>query len=359
MSLKDFKEKMETYEGLYKLNLAIQEEREYYLESVGGAENLKQKFPMMYDSFVQSCQAEEETNDAHAQEEEVHFEVYGLSDEGPEGKKRGACELFSLKANIAGGIIDKNGSLTNPTQTQSFYVSVNGKIYDPNSPRSAYLEIHDSFSQVNRIDNCYKSKQLYTKGEFDNRWLKCKMTINIYDNNRRITPYVYSQTQNFGNPVNYAIENIRFDAPISIHPSTHQIRILYGRTAQNLENPDYVYSSNNADANKGKLWTIVPIKGEVQLKKIHTSDDYYSFDKLTIPDEGEAMTRPILQYGDNIWRTYRNDLTDKQLQEKLNDGKHFKVTKGAGGVEVLHFDFFNADWAEGQDRRYDWVQDIE
>lgn len=362
MSLKEFKEKMETYEGLYKLNLAVKEEREYYLESIGGEENLKKNYPILYNSYLKSRQthimavnAEEEGSD-----DIFHFDVYGLSDDtGVKSKKADALDLHSLKANIAGGIIDRNGSLKNPEQTQSFYVTINGKIYDPNSPRSAYLEIHDSFKQVNRIDNCYQSESIYTKGEFNNRLLKCKMTVNIYDENNNVTPFVYSQTKEFGNVMEYAIDNIHFDAPVSKNPDTHEIRILYGRSAQNLEKPDYIYSSNNADANNGKLWTIVPIKGKVELKKIHTSDDYYSFDKLTIPDEGEAMTRPVLQYSDVTWKTYRNDLNDKQLQDKLKDGKHFKVTKEAGEVEVLNFDFFNADWKEGHDRRYDWVQDID
>ncbi len=359
MSLETFKKKMEEYEGLYPLDLTVEEERQYYLESLGGEEDLKKNFPVMYGAFRKSLEIDPHTFRDTKEKDDVYFNVYDLKNVKADKNADGGSPDTFLAACIEGSFLDKNAVVTEAAPAESFNVLVSGKIYDPHSPRMPFMEVHDSFNQVNKVDRQYLSRELYKKEEFWNRELKAKFTITVYDSRNGMKSYIFSKTDNFGSPLNYAIENIRFDAPVSTHPETKEIRILYGRSAQNLDNPDYIYKSNNADANKGKLWTIVPVSGEVTLKKILNKNDYYSFAQLSRPDPDEVMERSTLQYDNIEWRTYRYDLKDEELYKTLNDGSHFKVTVGKDHAEALRFDLFHPDWKEGDDRRYDWCHDID
>ena len=362
MSLKEFEKKMEEQEGLYLLNLAVDEEREYYLKSVGGEEYLKNNFPLMYESYIRSWEADRDEPEDQKDTDDVHFEVYDIMSviNGEAASNvENISDKYSLAVSITGDFLDTNTVLTAPVPANTFNVSINGKIYDPDSPRMPYVEIHESFQQVNKIDRQYLSEELYHKEEFWDRMLKAKFTISVYDNQNRNRTYVYANTMRFGNPMNYAIDNIRFDAPVSSHPETNEIRILYARSAQNLSQPDYIYKSNAPESNGGIMWTIVPVSGEVTLKNIHSSEDYYSFEKLSRAEEGEAMERSTLQYDSKEWKIYRNDLKDDALYAELSDGEHFKVTTGRDNAEVLEFDLFNSRFNKEEDRRYDWVHDID
>lgn len=359
MSLESLNKKLEECDGLNPLDLSVEEERQYYLESLGGEENLKKNFPVMYASYRKSLEGAKNRLRVEKEQDDVHFNVYDVMSVAAGVNAADKPEKDFLAASIEGSFLDKNAVLTEAAPAECFNVLISGKIYDPDSPRMPYVEIHDSFCQVNKIDRQYLSRELYSKEEFWNRELKAKFTVTVYDSQNSMKTFTYSKTSNFGNPLSYAIENIRFDAPVSTHPETKEIRILYGRSAQNLDNPDYIYKSNNADANQGKLWTIVPISGEVTLKKILNKNDYYSFAQLSKPDPDEVMERSTLQYDNMEWRIYRYDLKDEELYKTLNDGSHFKVTVGKDHAEVLRFDLFNPDWKEGEDRRYDWVHDID
>lgn len=359
MSLDDFKKKMENFEGLYPLNLAVEEERDYYLETVGGEENLKSNYPALYHAFLKSCEMAADGSKNDQEEDNVHFTVYDIVNVPADMDKKDDAENYHLAANISGSFLDKKKLVTDNTEAEGYHVSLNGKIYDPDSPRLAYMQIYDSFSDINQLERQYLSETLYRKEEFWDRKLKTKITISVYDSQNAMKSYVYSKETVLGSPMNFPIENIRFDAPVSLHPETNEIRILYGRTAQNLEKPDYIYASNNADEHGGKLWTIVPIKGEVVLKNNLGSTDYFSFEVLSSPEQGENMARSTLQYEGKDWKIYRNDKKDAELYQILNDGLHFKVTADENKVETLTFDLFHPDFPEGDDRRYDWAADID
>lgn len=361
MSLKTFKKKMEEWNGLYLLDFAVEEEREYYLESVGGEEYLKSNFPVIYNSYLKSCEAAKNSCKDEKKPDSVHFEVYDLMSVEAALSSANASdeEKYHLAVSINGSFLDTNAVLAGAAPAETFNVSVNGKIYDSNSPRIPYVEIHDYYDQVNEINRQYLSSEFYRQEEFWNRKLKVSLKISVYDNKNINMTYVYQTTATFGNPMNYAINNIRFDAPVSTHPETKEIRILYGRTAENLDNPDYIYKSNNAVEHQGKLWTIVPISGEVTLKKIHNSDQYYSFEKLSEAGEDEQMERSTLQYDGVEWKIYRNDLKDDDLYKELNNSEHFQVSEGADHAEVLKFDLFHSKYKEDKDRCYDWADDID
>lgn len=361
MYLNSFEERIEQFSGLYRLNLAIEEENKYYLESIGGEYNLRNNYPMLYASYLSARKTAENSKQSKAEPSNigVHFKTYDIMATDKTTNGVGESQRYFLSMGLTGSFIDTSSTPAKITAPpKSFTVSVNGKLYDPKSPRLAFVVVNDSYERVNQMDVRFCSENDFHQDEFWDRELKARFTLSVYDEAGKLTPFVSVETKRFGIPKNFAIDNISITSPVSSHPQTNEIRILYGRSALNLDNPDYTYESNNADQHDGKLWTIVPMKGEVTLKSILTGDKYYSFEKLTKPTEDEQWGRSTLQYANMDWKIYRNDLRDQQLYDLLV-ANNFSVQTGANHVETLHFDLFNPTYAEGNDRHYDWVADID
>lgn len=361
MHLNSFERKMENFNGLYRLNLAIQEENEYYLESIGGEDNLKNNYPMLYESYLSARRMAEisQQSDAEPDNRGIHFRTYDIMavDSLTDGAE--ASHRYFLSMSLTGSFLDTSSTPAKCTApAKSFSVSVNGKLYDPQSSRLAYISVSGSYQRVNQVDERFYSENSFGQEEFWNRELKARFTVSVYDEENNLTPFVSVETKRFGKPMNFAIDNISIEHPISSNPQTNEIRILYGRSAKHLEYPDYTYESNNADQNGGKLWTIVQMKGEVRLKSVLTGDRYYSFEKLTEPTTGELYGRSTLQYADKDWKVFRNDLQDNELY-KLLAANNFSVSIGANNVETLSFDLFNPTYSKDSERRYDWAADID
>jgi len=372
MGYETFKEKMEHLNGrIYQLDLSVEEERQYYLESVGGEEQLK-AFPLLYQSFQKACRkpsraVRDEISGLSGSEQQkgIKFKFYDLMYEKDNrnvakmaGGDSGTDDQYVLKVNYTGDFLDTDKSLQEPTPADPKNVYVYGKVYDPNSSRFPYMDIYDSHMQVNHVDIERSSDESYRKEEFDGRVLRQKVVLTVLNdkNGNGYDSYVCSQDNQVGSVESSPFSNIEFEAPVSIK-NKDEIRILYGRTSANLENPDYEYDSNVVTDNK--LHTIVPIKGKVTLKTIRSSDNYYKFDGLQKPEEGEQWTRSTLQVDGKDWKTYQGDKKDKDLYNILNDGKHFKVVQGDDGHDkTLEFDLFNPKFTEGDDRRYDWENDM-
>ena len=362
MTLEEFEKKLDERDGIYRLNLANDVEREYCLRSFGGEENLKNNYPVLHEAYLKAWE-EAKNTDRTDEEPPFNFDVDDITVEQKEAEAASTNQNvtgYHLATYIGADFLDTNGSLIDYQPADKFDVFVYGTVRDATSSRPAYAQFQRLYKQVNNIIDCYTSAETYDKEEFENCYLRCRATITIIGKQNALDAYAVSKTKRFGDPVNTPIENIRIDAPISINTETHQIRILYGRTAKNLEYPDYIYSTNNATADN-RLWTIIPMRGEVKLEKPLSGDVYYTFEELTVPDKGagETLTRPVLDYDNKKKKTYRYDLSDDQLYKEYTDGKHFQVTTGQGGEEILKFDLFNSNYGENEDRRYDWVNDID
>lgn len=371
MSLESFKNKLDNYNGIYKLNFAIEEEREYYLESVGGEDNLRDNFPILYDAYRKSLRIAENCMQANldpSEKVEVKFSGYDIHPVDLETNAaeadalgRDTSDYARLHLSFVGNFLDSSKSLTDLAPADTFEVSIYGKVFDPGSPRMPFIRVNGEYENVNQIDFSCVSAEPYHKEELNNRKFQIRVDLDVYDSDRVLHHFCYNTVMNPGNIVDYVFDNIHIDAPVSSHPETNEIRILYARTASNLEKPDYIYSSNDASKNNGKLWTIIPIKGYATMKNIYSSDNYYSFVKLHKPGEGENLTRSVLDYEHKDWRVFRNDLKDDDLYKLLTDSKNgiFAVTRDEKNIETLYFDLFNPDWNKDSDRHYDWKHDID
>lgn len=363
MGLSEFKKKLDQTKGLYRLDLSIAEEREFYLEHAGGEENLKSGFPLMYHAFEKSCRMNHEGITGKQPDApgivDSRFQIYDFMSE-PVAADGPGPDRYVLKAAISGSFLDKRSALADCAPARPFQVWINGKIFDPDSSRLSFMTVNEHFDYVNQVDRQYLSDDVFLEEEFYNRILRVRFMLHVYDEDANLAPYVYTDECRYGSPVNRAIASIHFDDPApKKHPDTKELRILYGRTSQNLEYPDYTYSTNNADAHGGKLWTIVPVKGRVTLNPIHNSDDYYFFEKLPDVYEGENWQRSTLQYNGKDWKVFRDDLKDQQLHDLMRQNGNFRVERDSGNIETLYFDLFNPDFEEDSDQRYDWVADID
>lgn len=368
-ALESFKQKLENYGRLYKLNLAIDVENEYYLESVGGEDNLK-NFPSLYNAYTSAREAavsQMQSNERHRDlpdDDSVKFDVYDMiCKPALEGNDMSSARYY-MAASFSGSFLDKSSNAVDATLPKKFSVRVKGKVYEPGSSRLPYMNVNKAFEQVNSVDSQFQSDSDYPNEEFWDRNLKFMFHVDVYDSEGKLNSYALNKGKGhivpFGNPASSPIEDIVLEHPRSSHPDTNEIRILYGRTTQ-LEKADYTYATNNADANNGVLWTVVPIKGSITMKSISKSDNYHAFEKLTQPDpddEDDLLGRSLLLYNGKEWIKFRNDLKDDDLYKLMTDASNniFKVTMGTGTskVETLHFDLLNPTYKNNSDRIYDW-----
>lgn len=369
MSLQSFKEKIENLNGLYPLNLAIEEEREYYLESIGGVDTLQEKFPAIYGIYQDSLGLAERRmqGDASASDLKVnvHFDEYDIRvlEQTPNKNSSEPSEVY-LGTSLSGSFLDKMSSVVDTTPPRSFTVWLNGNVRDANSPRLPYMKINNVYEQVNQLEEYPVSESSYSYDEINNRVLRFNFTITVCgetDGNNIMQPYVYKKDKAMGNTRINPVDEIHIDSPVSKHPNTKQIRILYGRTEKNLGDADYIYTSNKPENNDGKMWTIIPIKGYVKLAPIYSGKTYYSFKELKKPNEYEGLSRSVVQYNNTDWKVFRPDLNDNELYKLMMDSKNgiFKVNVGSNHVETLYFDLCNPKWPTSSDRRYDWQNDID
>ncbi len=361
MITKQFREKMEQLNGhIYELDLSKEEEKEYYLESIGGEEKLSQ-LPIMYQSFQNACrpsaqeQLVKEQLAENKEPDDIKFEFYDLifenSNKSADNQGKAGCkesaDHFILKTNYVGHFLDLKSPLQDLTPPRPRNVCIYGEVYDPKSAMGALIEMNDSFDAANDVVMECKSDVYYSIEELGGRTLIQKAVLTVIDEDSKFHSYVISQQNEAIDAYEIPFSNIELEMPVS-NNHTDEIRILYGRSAVNLDHPDYIYSSNHTS--QGFLRTIVPMKFHATFK---TNEDgsYYSFEGLHKVESWETMTRPVLSVDGKDWKKFRNDLkSDEEFYQAYNKDAFFHVVKENEIDHRLEVDLYHPDLKKGDDR---------
>lgn len=361
MMTKKMWEKISGIKGLYRLDLSDEEDRNYYLERMGGKERLKKEYPNLYAAYKKGVKCHTEKNEITVEPHlefinPVDVEEYKNEDAMIRKEEQG---LFRLKTTINLDILDALGSPVSPAEPRKFQVDIAGQIFDKNSHGMSFMEFSDCVDPTNKYINTYKSEQLFRKEQYDDRILTVYADINIYGEDNALDPYIFTQEVQFG--VEKPIQNLIFEAPYSKYDH-NEIRILYARDATNLSDPDYIYASNCPTGDLGMLRTIIPIRGSVELKSSTGKGHYYSFKKLTEHPKGSPLhfKRSTLNYHGEEWKIFFKEKDDEQLYKMLTDPQNprFKVEKKDNHGDILKFDLFHSGDPK-DDNYYDWEDGFE
>jgi len=350
-----FREQLEGQ--VHHLDFSVKEDRQYFLESVGGEEHLKE-FPTLYNAFQQSCLADygrrQEKNDKTDNIDIDFYDLTFVSTDQKNGKHAESGDkqpLYHVNVHYRSFIVDSKTVLQDPTPAQTMNVCTRVRVFDPKSARGGFLEQHDYFPDVNHIDVECSGEEIYGREELENRNLQQEVLMTYVDEKGEMQSYTYNKKVKAKNEADLPFSNIVFEDPVSKN-ATEQIRLLYGRDSTHLDHPDYRYPNNNTS--QGFLRTIVPIKGQITFKKPEDGGSY-GFDGLRKVQEGEKMTRPVLEVDGKDWKTFRKDLNDEEFYNKYNDKNYFSFEEDKDGNQILKFDFYHCDFPEkDDDRHYDW-----
>ncbi len=361
MMTKKMWERISGIEGLHRLDLSDEEDRNYYLERMGGKEKMKREYPVLYAAYKKGVERHREKNEITVEphlefinpvDVEEYLREDGMVTEGEQG-------LYRLKTTINLDLLDVLGTPISPEEPRKFQVDIAGEIFDKNSHGMSFMGFSDSVAPTNKYSHVYKSQGLYRKEQYDNRLLTVYAEINIYDEENVLDPYIFTQDVQFG--MEKPIQNLIFEAPYSKY-SNNEIRILYGRDATNLSDPDYIYKSNCPEGDLGKLRTIIPIRGSVELKSSTGKGHYYSFKKLTEhPKESPLhFKRSTLNYHGEEWKIFFKEKDDEQLYKMMTDPEkpRFTVEKKENHGDILKFDLFHSGDPK-DDNYYNWEDGFE
>lgn len=361
MMTKKMWEKVSQTEGLYHVDLSDETDREYYLERMGGKETFSRRYPGLYTAFQKGWERAEQGKDAST---EVHAKFLDAVTTVPYRAEAGTgnqneADLYYLGTRFDLHVLDRLHSPVSAQEPRKFQVDLSGQIFDPDSYGLSFITFYDCVGQMNQYSREYKGETLYHRKQFDNRNLIAYVEINVYDEENVLDPYIFTESVQFG--IELPIQNIIFDAPHSNY-NHNEIRILYGRDARNLSDPDYIYESNVPTGDQKMLRTIVPVKGSVKLKSSNGKGNYYSFNKLTEHPTGSIrhFCRSTLDYNGEVWKVFLREKGDEEVYAMLTDNENprFTVEKKANHEDVLKFDLFNAKDPDC-DNHYDWEDGFE
>lgn len=361
MMTKKMWEKVSQTEGLYHVDLSDETDREYYLERMGGKGTFSRRYPGLYSAFQKGWERAEQRKDAST---EVHAEFLDAVAVVPHRKKAGISgqsgeNLYCLQTRISLNVLDHTHSPVSLQAPRKFQVDLSGEIFDPDSYGLSYMDFYDCVNLMNQYSREYTGETLYRKEQFDDRSLTAYAEINVYDEENVLDPYILTQTIQIG--FDKPFQDIIFDAPYSKY-NNNEIRILYGRDARNLSDPDYIYASNVPAGSRETLRTIVPIRGSVKLKSSNGKGNYYNFKELTKhPAESPLhFKRSTLSYNHEEWKVFFREKSDDELYAMLTDSSNprFTVEKKSNHEDILQFDLFNEKDLTG-DNHYDWEDGFE
>lgn len=356
MMTKEMWEKLSKSQGLYHLNLSDKTDREFYLEQMGGEGLLRRKYPRMYSAFHKGW---ERAENQEAPSAEVHLQFIDSAaivprKEAISTNMHSGEELYYLKTKLDLDILDRKGSPITADIARTFQADLSGEVFDPDSYSLSFMTFEDCLFEMNHSIRQYQGETLYHKEQFDNRILMAYVAVNVYDEDNVLDPYIYTQSIQYG--VDRPFQNIYFEAPHSDNYH-NEIRILYGRSAKNLSDPDYIYKSNDPDQHDGMIKIIVPIKGMVELKSSNGKEHYYSFSKLTEhPQESPLhLKRSTMNYNNEDWKVFCRSMSNEDLYAMLTDKEHprFTVEKKENHGDILRFDLFRSGSPDSDDY-YDW-----
>ncbi len=354
MSLQLFKEKLEEYKGEYTFNFAKDDDCAYLFEEYGGEENMKTRFPALYQSYLNAREASLE----HLDDPNETFtggvgkiRVNYLSQE-----ENNEDSVVQLEAPVSCVFTDATTKVECEEPAAEWLgVTVLTKIKDIYSPRYL-IRISKVIEATNKFEGKVHSNP-EKLSDINNKSYCVSVELTGVDPENKLCKKIVKNQVDLGNVEYPAIADIKIDDPApknDKHKISNEIMMLYGRLSEQPIYKDADYKGddflNNTFSN-GKVHLLMPISGKI----------IYDYNveplELLAPTEDEALSRSqaTYEYKQQVF-TYRSDITDdKVLYDKLKgcfqNGKYVKSLQ-----TPVTFDIKIPD---GGRSVYDWHTDVE
>lgn len=321
MSIEAFRKKLEELRGEYLFDFGKEDDCAYYLEEFGGEENLREKYPALYESFCKTRESRKQSSI------EMKDTCIGLLDELQieelkKGERADGNRYAVLKAPVKFSFIDETKKVDSDEPALEWTgISIETKIKELSSHQ--YLI---RTSKVVRSANSYSGVVSSEPELYDELINKAYLTTVIAtgrDPAGNLQKKIFQTETKLGKVEEQNIVNISVFDPVpktEPHIASDTIMMLYGRINQQKQFKYADYKDDDYYDNvfqNGKVHLLLPMAGEITYN--------YGVQPVGLRYvEGEKFTRPTASY-DYKEQTfeYRGDtldpgcMDDRQLYENL------------------------------------------
>lgn len=332
-----FIERIREAGGFYEFDYSDPADAAFVLESLGGEENLKQNYPLVYEAFLSSAKRDsnkKRSNAAEVTKVGMHIDTM-YREKCDEGKQM-------VKVTASGLLGDPSFQASDAASGKSARPWISGNllatVYNYKNPAECYFTNSFSFKQRNNFQYEYGTEELSSKAA---EGCASVILLHALDPDGQLKTYSDSRP-----PFNVCINVIKqfyVEHPQSPN-GNNPIIMLYGRTRGQNEgyvNADYYNDGpgeyyNNTPQN-GSLKTIMPLKGTIKLAEGCTFPKTGVFHKPGPADQPpyDKLIRSTLSVGDIQVSAMYEDLDDLKAYEVL--AKCF-TTDMSGMYPTIYFD---------------------
>jgi hypothetical protein len=356
---------LENLQGLYMFDFSIDEDRNYFLQEIGGVQAL-QDTPLIkaaYEKAVARAQKNAESGNEEIppiQVEAADAIVYQNDKKLLKDVKGDASKYGVMGKTFAFTLYDNKTSISNPLPAlpwKSF--SVSGRVVNMDDPsRRDTISVHLEYTNSNG-----GTKEFLSEPELKDYFIgtfKTKLNVRGVDINGLLHAGVYNHEDLVGDEViHYTVTNIRVNDPHWNGKHDNHIVMLYGRMdiLEEYKDPDYIGGEyyNNTFKLGNKVSTLIPVTGEV------TFDSGFELVGLTPPDD-LGFSRSSVDYENKTASSmnpdvvYQNDLIDNDKLYALMNAQCFKPHPGVANP-YIEFDL-RLDRGDSKSK-LDWHDDIQ
>lgn len=352
-------EKIQEAGGFYEFDYSNPEDAAYVLDSLGGEENLKQNYPLVYEAFLASVRKDglKRRRDG-AEDSKVGMKLNTLAAETcGNGKK--------VRASAAGIFADPDYAAENALKKEAPRPWLSGnltaRIYNYRDPVEVYSNSSFFFEKTDNFQYEFETDILPAEAA-----AKCGAMILLHavDPNNCLKTYADSRPA-LGGSIDI-VDTFSVSDPLSPH-GNNPIIMLYGRKREQnsgYTNADYYNDSpgeyfNNKPQN-GRLKTIMPMKGEIKLAAgcSFPAGGVLHRPQASEPPPFNTLIRSNLKVGGIKVATMYEDLTDDKAYEEL--AKCFTVDTG-GAHPTIRFDITRDgghNWYSDTQGVGDWTNNV-
>lgn len=352
-------EKIQEAGGFYEFDYSNPEDAAYVLASLGGEENLKQNYPLVYEAFLASVRKDGlKRRRDRAGDSKVGMKLNTLAAENcGNGKK--------VRASAAGIFADPDYAAANALKKEAPRPWLSGnltaRIYNYRDPVEVYSNSSFFFEKTDNFQYEFETDILPSEAA-----AKCGAMILLHavDPNNCLKTYADSRPA-LGGSIDI-VDTFSVSDPLSPH-GNNPIIMLYGRKKdQNAEyaNADY-YNDGSGEyfdnkPQNGRLKTIMPMKGEIKLAAgcSFPAGGVLHRPQASDPPPFNTLIRSNLKVGGIKVATMYEDLTDDKAYEEL--AKCFTVDTG-GAHPTIRFDITRGgghNWYSDTQGVGDWTNNV-
>lgn len=362
MTLQELKKKLADGNMSYTFNFAKKADCQYLFEQYGGEENMRQKFPRIYDAFQKSrenamkkvVRQGQPSDGADTVSGKVGKLVIDRIVTKSKAVKSVSRPLCRLKTELSCNFVDGTKDVCDDKPAEEWKgISIQVKIKEKNSPKYV-LNKNIVVESAQQYHDFLHTREGYLS-EFDNKKYDIEIDLTGMDPAGMLNKKIIKENTSLGDVETYNIYNVVLDDPAAKnakHQNSGEIAMLYGRMDEQAVYADADYKDGDYYKNTfsdGKVHLLLPLKGDMIL-------DYKTKPLgLTKPDGTEPLSRSTATYDykGQIF-TYRTDLKDDQLYDKMKGC--FKADEYQAGVRTrVQFDVRIPDTGRSD---LDWHCDV-